>query len=675
MKPIVRNFLALGLLCLVIAGCGGSSGDPSSNSPPISIEVNPSALATAKPGELLALTKDLLRLRANLKQSGNLPPTDALSPLIAVSADATTSTVASTGAESGLRSGTNIQEAGVDEDDLLKIDGNKIYALQRAAWGNSGLSGDRLHVYMRAADGSLSKPSILELPVDTKTYGAMRGMLSVEGSGKLALLGESNSWLPITECLPDSICVRPTIVYSEPKTVLQWVDVSANAALAKERLVMDGQLIGARQIQDHVYLTLRHRPRLAADQLPANAGPAALEAAIAALKISEILPMIRNGDGIAKPLVAESDCYLQTANKASDLQVTVIVAWKVSDPPDRWTSRCFFGGTQAIYMSPKNLYLATSRNETSWVDGTIRYSGQMRTDIHQFAIKAGSINYMGSGDIPGHLGWDPQRAAYRMSEYQGDLRVLTFTGSQGWVALSDASNRTKLPSPATLSVLRPQSGDGKLGVISTLPNTNRPSALGLPGEQIYGVRFDAKRAYLVTFRQTDPLYILDLSDPLDPRMLGELKMPGYSDYLFPLANDLLLGVGKDATQTGQVLGVRVALMDLKNPSSPKELQVLSFGDRGSTSGLDYSSHGINLLQVGNIQRIALPLGLFNQSTKAYSQGLQALEVDVLKPGLRQHQWIASSETKEWNDISSDRSIQIGDFIYYWSRGQLSAHRW
>ncbi|MBU6284818.1 MAG: hypothetical protein EBS73_08455 [Betaproteobacteria bacterium] len=713
MTQSIISVLSLCFCCLLIAACGGSSGnqaassaltanpgDPSAGSVSNANPGDLSALSTAKPGELLAFTKDLIRLRASLRTTGNLAPTaDIAMPIISIGSpgsgtpapaiDNPGSLVAATTAaamsDASLRSGTTNQESGVDEDDLLKIDGNKIYALQRAEWGSGVLGADRLHVYQRSNDGSLSKPEIVDLPRDAGDYGALRGMLSLEGSGRLAIIGESNhwvpivDWLPIVDCLPNSLCARPALssafLASEPKTSLQWVDVSSNSTQIKERLVIDGQLVGARQIEDHLYLTIRHRPRIVADQLPRDTSAAAREAAIAALKLSELLPNIRTADGQIRPLVSESDCYLQTANRAPDIQVTVIVAWRISDPPERWSSRCFFGGTQAIYMSQQNLYLATSRSETSWVAGSIQFNDQMRTDIHQFAVKSGSIRYIGTGDIPGHLGWDPQRAAYRMSEYQGDLRVVSFTGAQGWLALSDAANKSKPASPATLSVLRPVPGEGKLQRIASLPNAKYPSPLGLPGEQLYGVRFEANRAYLVTFRQTDPLYLVDLSEPLDPRMIGELKMPGYADYLFPLPKDLLLGVGKDATDTGQLLGVRVALMDIKTPSSPKEVQVLNFGDRGSRSGLDYSSHGINLLQLGDRIRLALPLSLVDEKKRKQQRGLQTIELDLDKPLLKTSQFISRESATHSIDISSDRSVQIGDFVYYWSQGQLSAHRW
>jgi hypothetical protein len=111
------------------------------------------------------------------------------------------------------------------------------------------------------------------------------------------------------------------------------------------------------------------------------------------------------------------------------------------------------------------------------------------------------------------------------------------------------------------------------------------------------------------------------------------------------------------------------------PSSPRELQVLNFGERGSSSGLDYSSHGINLLQVGNITRVALPLSLAQQSGSNYIQGLQTISIDVDIGNMKAHKWMASAASTGWTDISRDRSVQIGNFVYYWSQNQLRAFQW
>ncbi len=109
------------------------------------------------------------------------------------------------------------------------------------------------------------------------------------------------------------------------------------------------------------------------------------------------------------------------------------------------------------------------------------------------------------------------------------------------------------------------------------------------GEQIYAVRFIEDVGFVVTFRQTDPLYTLDLSDPRRPRVLGELKIRGYSAYLHPLGGDLLLGVGQDATAQGATLGTQLSLFDVSNLRRPSRRQQRSVGS-GSSSQVEYDHH-------------------------------------------------------------------------------------
>jgi hypothetical protein len=165
--------------------------------------------------------------------------------------------------------------------------------------------------------------------------------------------------------------------------------------------------------------------------LPANATSSEVEAKLAALKVEDILPQVRVDDGPARPLIRETDCFLQAANRSSDLQLSVVLAFNAASPASPWKGTCFFGRTHALYMSPQILYLATSRYEVGRLGATLRHSEQSRADVHKFCIRADSITYRGSGEVAGHLGWDKERAAYRMSEEGDDLRVLTFTGSSG----------------------------------------------------------------------------------------------------------------------------------------------------------------------------------------------------------------------------------------------------
>jgi len=225
-----------------------------------------------------------------------------------------------------------------------------------------------------------------------------------------------------------------------------------------------------------------------------------------------------------------------------------------------------------------------------------------------------------------------------------------------------------------LTILREHPADRTLQIVGQLPNAQRPQALGKPGEQVYGVRFLGDRGYLVTFRRVDPLYVLDLGDPSDPRSVGELMVPGFSDYLFPVGDGLLLGVGKDATDSGQVSGVKVALFDVADPAQPRQLNALTFGGAGSSSGLDYSRHGIDLFTAGPLTRVAMPLVLVNQAGSSGVHGLQRLEVDATARTLVAKSLIPSPSVVN-DDFGSDRALQIDSHVYYFSAGQLTATVW
>jgi Beta propeller domain len=227
-----------------------------------------------------------------------------------------------------------------------------------------------------------------------------------------------------------------------------------------------------------------------------------------------------------------------------------------------------------------------------------------------------------------------------------------------------------------LTVLRPDPASGDLKTLSTLPNDRRPASLGKPGEQLYGVRFDADRAYLVTFRVIDPLYVLDLSNAADPKTAGELEIPGMSDTLVALGDGLLLGVGRDASTNGFLRGVKLSLFDVSNASQPRELRSWVLGDRGSQTALDFSTHGLNLHRVNNVWRLALPMVLRNDFSASHQEyGLFRFEVDSQAKTLTQTTTLSAPPTSNSWDLSRDRSLQLGGAVYYLSQGHLQGAPW
>ena len=225
-------------------------------------------------------------------------------------------------------------------------------------------------------------------------------------------------------------------------------------------------------------------------------------------------------------------------------------------------------GGQTVYASPEHLYVAAPE----WIDwaaleqesdGTPPQVSQ-GTDIHRFAIDPGRATYELSGHVDGTL-----LNQFAMDEHDGYLRVATTTG-QVW---SDQDT-----SESHVVVLGP--GDGALSTVGSVSGLGR-------GETIHSVRFLGDVGYVVTFRQTDPLYTVDLSDPAAPAVTGELKILGYSAYLHPIGDGRLIGVGQDATEQGRTTGTQVALYDVRDPASPQQVAQAVLPQSSSSAEWDH----------------------------------------------------------------------------------------
>ena len=664
-RPVLTSLAALGLALAVVAllgACGGGGGGEPVTPPPTQ---NQATVATARSGELLGYVRQRLQARG---------------PQGAAAAEANAPAWFSTSvSSSGLvsRSGTVVQEPGVDEEDLLKTDGTRLYALQPLmSTGQPGSAYARLDIHARDAAG---RPQPLGRATLTSADGAWmttRGLLLADGLPRLAVVAEGSSGGFGSPCPPGAVCLAALLpwVPQQPRVHVHLLDASQPAALpTPERLEIDGRLVGTRQIGRMLYLVASHVPQLAFDQLPATAGAAERQAALDRLSVAEVLPTIRINGGAAQPLVAETDCWLQPANASTRVAITTITTIDLGSPTWARSSRCFVGGTETLYLSAGNLYLATTRDEvTILADGRTAFAPEMRTDLHKFALAGSGVSYRASGSVAGHLGWDRERRSHRLSEHNGDLRVLGFTGTLGWLSTADAGRTA--PSPATLTVLR-EAANGTLQAVATLPNVQRPAPIGKPGEQVYAVRFAGDRGYVVTFRQTDPLYVLDLSNPADPRTAGELELPGFSDWLYPLDGGLLFGVGKDANQRGEVQGVKVALFDVRDATRPSLLDSRRYGGRGSMTALDVTAHGLSMQAVaGGVTRLALP-ALLNADDGATPPVQQLLRFQV-DGGARTLATPAALELGSgWLDLSTARSLLLGNQMHLLLDGKLQTWDW
>lgn len=669
--PVGRCWHGAALAAMLLAGCGGSG---SGGSPP---PAGP-ALEASAGGELVAHVRALLVQRdAQRQQSPGLP-------LLAATGSAPTLAVSATSGTPVDHSNTAVQEAGVDEDDLIRTDGQSVYSLDTTGAFASPTRPMRLLVHQRDAGGKFAPVQSLLLPPGaTAGYASPRGMQLAAAARRAVVLSEFME--PIgspSPCPPEAVCIAPAALIYPPTQLkstveLQFLSLDAGGlAQLGEKITIDGRLIASRRVDSSLVIVTSHAPRLAYELLPADASAQTKADTLSRLTAAEVLPLWRPAQAQAQALVPETDCYVQPANASLVLEITTITVIDMATLSRK--GRCFVGGAEAVYMSPKSLVLATSRLPFRILDsGRIVYPLQYTTDLHRFAFDGSGVDYRASGEVTGHLGWDPSRKPYRFSEADnGDLRVLTFTGDMGWALPADAdSSQAPPPSPATLTILRESAGERSLKALATLPNAQRPAPIGKPGEQVHAVRFAGERGYVVTFRRIDPLYVLDLASPADPKIAGELTVPGFSDYLFPLPNGLLFGVGRDVAANNQLTGVKLGLFDVSDAAQPRALASQVLGSSGSQSGLDFSSHGINLLQSGDVTRIALPVSLTSAPYAANpAHGLQRVEVDSRLRALAVRALLPSPAAGS-SDLWGDRSVQVGDQLVYLSAGQVTVGGW
>lgn len=242
------------------------------------------------------------------------------------------------------------------------------------------------------------------------------------------------------------------------------------------------------------------------------------------------------------------------------------------------------GSAETVYASENNLYLAYTQyyDPVDWpqiVEKTVGtmiapmpyIQPQVKTIITKFALNDGEVSFAGQGKVTGRL-----LNQFSMDEWDNHFRVATTT-DEVW---SNEWNPNEKNQP-----IQEQSNhvfvlDEDMDVVGSLEDL-------APGERIYSARFMGERAYLVTFKQVDPLFVLDLSSHESPQVLGKLKIPGYSNYLHPLDDTHILGIGKDAEVSkddwAYYLGMKLAIFDVSDVENPKQMHSLVVGDRGTDS--------------------------------------------------------------------------------------------
>jgi len=428
--------------------------------------------------------------------------------------------LASTGASS--YSTTNVQEPGVDEPDVVKNDGHRMFTMAQG------------RLWAIAVDGAPRVLGSLPLQADS---------LLLNGNQVIAL------------------GTTPSIGSGRGSHVFV-VDVSKPTAMrVTGGLEVDSNYLSARLVNGVARIVLTRAPQdlntaYDLDPTTAAASLAHNKQSIQGSKLGSWVPSLRvlgpggKPAGAAHPMSC-TDTYRPPA--FAGLTMISVVTLDAADP-QRSTTASVMASGDTVYASATKLYVSS----TEWGairDGAAQPSSE--TLVHKFDISdPKQARYLVSGKVRGSV-----LNQFAMSEANGLLRVATTANA-----------------PSNESFVTVLQDDGQV-----LNQVGQVGGLG-KGERIYSVRFIGDKGYVVTFRQTDPLYVVDLSTPTKPRVAGTLELLGFSAYLHPIDDGLLLGVGQDATPDGLRTGAQVSLFDVRNPAAPKLLQRLSLGERGSSAG-------------------------------------------------------------------------------------------
>ena len=579
-------------------------------------------------------------------------------------------------AETGDFSGTNNQVAGVDEGDLVKTDGEHLFVL----------AGDGVDILNAWPADQLSVVSHITTP-------GWERSLFLHGT-RLTVISQENTWAPVAAAADDTSGGVAALSWWnhtwQPHVNVTVIDVSAVASpTILEQTTLDGWLVDARAIDGRVLVVTQDSfdipapavitipPPIHIDPMPVGPVPFdpgliavsspmpidlpisigwpgypgdgtryvyedeasyrdRLEQAWETVALPHFTVTATGGGTTTSELLTAGHTYLPV--KATDNNLLSVVSFDVDDDtagPETTTTVAGVSGT--VYASTSNLYVSAT-HWGNWWDASDTGS---TTNIYQFDLEDADVPLTAMGAVSGVT-----LNQFSLDESDDGLLRVATTSSFG--------------DNASSGIYTLAASAGNLQTIG--------SVTGLaPGERIYSVRFIGDRGYVSTFRQVDPLFVIDLANPARPRVVGELKVPGFSSYLHPLDATHLLGIGRDVDPaTGRVLGLQLSIFDVGDPANPKRSATYTFEGDGwqSWSAALWDHHALSWFAQQGI--LALPVQQGDWWTG--SNGLVVFKVDT-------------SSTEGFTNLGEithdgpvQRSVRIGEFLYSVSAGQVKVHR-
>lgn len=522
-------------------------------------------------------------------------------------------------------SDTNVQVEGIDEPDLVETDGTFIYAIAAD------------HLVVSRAWPAAEAAELARLPLE----GLPVGMMLLRDEALVTVITNLYSGRPT----PESATVNQLERQSAKVTLVDVTDPAQPTVLRE--LYVEGTAQDARIVEGRLYLATytglaprallnasdeREAKRILADTPLESWMPRRLDSVLGA-----------DGWTTTESEAVACDAVYGSERRSGNSMVTVSTL-DLADPTGPVTGTSILGSVAAVYANAGSFYVAS--NETA--DGPwATIDPILESVVHRFDITGAPAApaYVASGKVPGSV-----QDQFAMDEKDGLLRVATYE----W---NDAEDST------AVYVLEPQGHDlTSIGALEGIA----------PNESLYAVRFIGDVGYVVTFRQIDPLFTIDLSDPTAPRLRGALEIPGFSNYLHPLGDGRLLAIGQGGTEGGWTSGVKISIFDVSDLDAPQVESELVLEDSGwSEAQLDH--HAFNYF--ADQQVLVVPMA-------EQSSGRSRMSVVHVVPGeplsevgrLSQDPVLAATGSEEGDAAwcaEFRRSVIIDDVLYAVSNAGLT----
>ena len=503
---------------------------------------------------------------------------------------------------------TNNQVENVDEADIVKTDGKYIYYCQNL----------RVYIY----DNDLN----LMATLDYEDGFAPRHIF-INGD-KLVVLGNNDGFnISYYEKLQNSENSSGTIAREKIKSIARIYDLTDIESPELDREIsVDGRYNEARMIENNVYFVTTYGINIYG---------------LKQLEDSEILPSYND------TLVSDEDITIEPTDIAhfenvDDGNYSIVAGFNL-DKNEEVNIETFLGHGGEIYVSENNLYVVSMNYDD--------YGYPKDSTIYKFALKDGTVLALGSTIVEGQV-----NSQFSIDEYNGDLRIATTVYDMD-DSEEEQNNRfievVKVPEYHTRLTIFNKDLE-KIGEIENL----------IENEKVYGVRFIGEVGYIVTFESVDPLWVIDLSDPSNPVVRGELEIPGYSIYLHPWDNTHIIGIGynvKDNRYEGGVTNdtLKLSMFDISDLNNPKEIFNISLPDELFSSIT--SDHKLLFI---NKERNLIGFPVYSFNDKGLSDGLILFNVDLENNKFNEiDDLVVDLEDTRHNTNANARFIYINDYIY------------